>query len=73
MKEPITMMKNIQLPDFDMVQFDTKRENILFPNGYWDELQVCLNFKKMFYYNFKASFTFKRRYGFYILQAYVPT
>jgi len=59
MSEPITMMKNIQLPDFDMVQFDTKRENILFPNGYWDELQ--------------ASFTFKRRYGFYILQAYVPT
>ena len=27
--------------------------------GYWDQLQ--------------AEFTFKRRYGFYILQAYVPT
>uniref|UniRef100_A0A915CM25 Uncharacterized protein n=1 Tax=Ditylenchus dipsaci TaxID=166011 RepID=A0A915CM25_9BILA len=37
----------------------TPDEKIFFPNGYWDELQVL--------------FTFKRRYGFYILQAYVPT
>ncbi|KAI6186786.1 hypothetical protein M3Y98_00170700 [Aphelenchoides besseyi] len=59
MEEPITLMKMIQLPDFDMVQFDTKREISLYPNGYWDQLQ--------------AIFTFKRRYGFYILQAYVPT
>lgn len=59
MVEPITLMKQITLPDFDMIQFDTKRETLLYPNGYWDELQ--------------ASFTFKRRYGFYILQAYVPT
>uniref|UniRef100_A0A914CN19 Uncharacterized protein n=1 Tax=Acrobeloides nanus TaxID=290746 RepID=A0A914CN19_9BILA len=59
MDEPITLMKNIQLPDFDMVQFDTKKENMVYPNGYWDSLQVV--------------FTFKRRYGFYILQAYVPT
>lgn len=73
MDEPITMMKNIQLPDFDMVQFDTKRENILFPNGYWDELQVCYIIQKNYYKFLKASFTFKRRYGFYILQAYVPT
>lgn len=40
MTEPITMMKNITLPDFDMVQFNTHHENILFPNGMWDELQV---------------------------------
>uniref|UniRef100_A0A914HWQ0 Uncharacterized protein n=1 Tax=Globodera rostochiensis TaxID=31243 RepID=A0A914HWQ0_GLORO len=59
MAEPITMMKPIQLPDFDMIQFATKRVSVLYPNGYWDELQ--------------ARFTFKRRYGFYILQAYVPT
>lgn len=26
MADPVTMMKIIQLPDFDMVQFDTKRE-----------------------------------------------
>ncbi|KAI6189719.1 hypothetical protein M3Y97_00039100 [Aphelenchoides bicaudatus] len=59
MEDPVTMMKVIQLPDFDMVQFDTKREISLYPNGFWDQLQVV--------------FTFKRRYGFYILQAYVPT
>ncbi|TKR86927.1 hypothetical protein L596_011423 [Steinernema carpocapsae] len=26
MEEPVTLMKNIQLPDFDMVQFNTKRQ-----------------------------------------------
>lgn len=40
MVEPITLMKQISLPDFDMIQFDTKRETLLYPNGYWDELQV---------------------------------
>ncbi|KAI6239238.1 hypothetical protein M3Y99_00598300 [Aphelenchoides fujianensis] len=59
MEEPITMMNKIQLPDFDLVQFDTKREKSEYPNGNWDQLSV--------------SFTFKRRYGFYILQAYFPT
>ncbi|KAI6216417.1 hypothetical protein M3Y99_01822500 [Aphelenchoides fujianensis] len=58
MEEPITMMNKIQLPDFDLVQFDTKREKSEYPNGNWDQLSV--------------SFTFKRRYGFYILQAYFP-
>lgn len=33
MVEPITMMKVIQLPDFDMIQFDTKRVAVLYPNG----------------------------------------
>ncbi|VDO82739.1 unnamed protein product [Heligmosomoides polygyrus] len=59
MEEAVTLMKPIQLPDFDMVHFETKKENLLYPNGYWDQLQVV--------------FTFKRRYGFYIIQAYVPT
>ncbi|CAD5225083.1 unnamed protein product [Bursaphelenchus okinawaensis] len=59
MDEPITLMKVIQLPDFDMVQYDTRTEKFYYPNGNWDQLQ--------------AVFTFKRRYGFYILQAYVPT
>lgn len=30
-----------------------------YPGGYWDEMWVV--------------FTFKRRYGWYILQAYIPT
>ncbi|CAI4229778.1 unnamed protein product [Auanema sp. JU1783] len=59
MEEPVTLMKEIQLPDFDMVHFETRKRNLLYPNGYWDQLQVV--------------FTFKRRYGFYIIQAYVPT
>jgi cation transporter family protein len=73
MDEPITLMKNIQLPDFDMVQFDTKRENMLYPNGYWDQLQVSTSYHCKESSRFQATFTFKRRYGFYILQAYVPT
>ncbi|VDK64159.1 unnamed protein product [Anisakis simplex] len=59
MDEAVTLMKQIQLPDFDMVFFRANNETMLYPNGYWDQLQVV--------------FTFKRRYGFYILQAYVPT
>ncbi|KAL3986095.1 Neurotransmitter-gated ion-channel ligand binding domain family protein [Acanthocheilonema viteae] len=59
MDHAITLMKPLQLPDFDLVCYRTNNETILYPNGYWDQLQVI--------------FTFKRRYGFYILQAYVPT
>uniref|UniRef100_A0AC35F589 Uncharacterized protein n=1 Tax=Panagrolaimus sp. PS1159 TaxID=55785 RepID=A0AC35F589_9BILA len=59
MHEPITLVRKIQLPDFDLVRWETRKENMFYPNGYWDQLQ--------------AEFTFKRRYGFYILQAYVPT
>uniref|UniRef100_A0A9J2PMP4 Neurotransmitter-gated ion-channel transmembrane domain-containing protein n=1 Tax=Ascaris lumbricoides TaxID=6252 RepID=A0A9J2PMP4_ASCLU len=59
MDEAVTLMRPIQLPDFDLVLFRANNETMLYPNGYWDQLQVV--------------FTFKRRYGFYILQAYVPT
>uniref|UniRef100_A0A8R1XN20 Uncharacterized protein n=2 Tax=Onchocerca TaxID=6281 RepID=A0A8R1XN20_ONCVO len=59
MDNAITLMKPVQLPDFDLVSYKISNETILYPNGYWDQLQV--------------TFTFKRRYGFYILQAYVPT
>ncbi|CAD6193919.1 unnamed protein product [Caenorhabditis auriculariae] len=59
MEDAVTLMKPIQLPDFDMVHYSTKKETLFYPNGYWDQLQV--------------TFTFKRRYGFYIIQAYVPT
>ncbi|KAF8383340.1 mod-1 [Pristionchus pacificus] len=56
---PITFIHYIQLPDFDMVEFKVQKRNLLYPNGQWDQLEV--------------EFTFKRRYGFYIIQAYVPT
>lgn len=40
MDEPVTLMKKIELPDFDMVHFEVKKETLLYPNGYWDQLQV---------------------------------
>lgn len=39
MAEPITLMKQIQLPDFDMIQFDTKRVAVLYPNGFLEEIE----------------------------------
>ncbi|EFO17222.2 hypothetical protein LOAG_11278 [Loa loa] len=59
MDNAITWMKPVQLPDFDLVSYRIINETVLYPNGHWDQLQVI--------------FTFKRRYGFYILQAYIPT
>ncbi|VDD93183.1 unnamed protein product [Enterobius vermicularis] len=59
MEKAVTLTKNIQLPDFDLVSFNAYHEKMLYPNGPWDQLRV--------------TFKFKRRYGFYILQAYVPT
>uniref|UniRef100_A0A915Q1Z7 Ligand-gated ion channel 50 n=1 Tax=Setaria digitata TaxID=48799 RepID=A0A915Q1Z7_9BILA len=59
MDNAVTLMKPIQLPDFDLACYKINNETMLYPNGYWDQLQVI--------------FTFRRRYGFYILQAYIPT
>uniref|UniRef100_A0A158R465 Ligand-gated ion channel 50 n=1 Tax=Syphacia muris TaxID=451379 RepID=A0A158R465_9BILA len=59
MEEAVTLTKKIQLPDFDLASFDAYHEKMIYPNGPWDQLRV--------------TFKFKRRYGFYILQAYVPT
>ncbi|KHJ98606.1 hypothetical protein OESDEN_01409 [Oesophagostomum dentatum] len=70
MDEAVTLMKPIQLPDFDLVNFVTKKENLLYPNGYWDQLQASCPTAVNY---FQVVFTFKRRYGFYIIQAYVPT
>lgn len=56
---PITLMKRIELPDFDLVGFAADNNTLQYPNGLWDQLN--------------ATFVFRRRYGFYILQAYIPT
>ncbi|VDM97355.1 unnamed protein product, partial [Thelazia callipaeda] len=40
MDEAVTLMKPIQLPDFDLVCYETKNETMFYPNGYWDQLQV---------------------------------
>uniref|UniRef100_A0A0N4ZTQ9 Ligand-gated ion channel 50 n=1 Tax=Parastrongyloides trichosuri TaxID=131310 RepID=A0A0N4ZTQ9_PARTI len=59
MQDAITLLNSNQLPDFDMVNFKTYKRIMEYPNGLWDQLRV--------------KFFFKRRYGFYILQAYIPT
>uniref|UniRef100_A0AC35TUX5 Integrator complex subunit 11 n=1 Tax=Rhabditophanes sp. KR3021 TaxID=114890 RepID=A0AC35TUX5_9BILA len=59
MEEAITLMKEIQLPDFDLVNYKTVGEVVEYPNGMWSQLRFSLKFK--------------RRYGYYILQVFLPT
>uniref|UniRef100_A0A914KLE8 Uncharacterized protein n=1 Tax=Meloidogyne incognita TaxID=6306 RepID=A0A914KLE8_MELIC len=57
---PIILLKpNITLPDYVLVDFKASSVKRLYPPGIWNELV--------------ATFTFKRLYGFYILQVYIPT
>ncbi|KAK6025817.1 Neurotransmitter-gated ion-channel ligand binding domain protein [Ostertagia ostertagi] len=56
---PVMLLKPIQLPDFEMVNFSVIAVEQMYPAGWWDELTV--------------AFVFKRRYGWYILQGYIPT
>ncbi|VDM97971.1 unnamed protein product [Thelazia callipaeda] len=55
----VLMFKDIELPDFTLVNYTFSRTEAEYAAGLWDELMV--------------SFTFKRRYGWYILQGYIPT
>uniref|UniRef100_A0A915Q5B1 Neurotransmitter-gated ion-channel ligand-binding domain-containing protein n=1 Tax=Setaria digitata TaxID=48799 RepID=A0A915Q5B1_9BILA len=55
----VLMFKDIELPDFTLVNYTTSITEAEYAAGLWDELTV--------------SFTFKRRYGWYILQGYIPT
>lgn len=56
---PITLIKKMELPDFTLIDWQAHHSTVQYPNGAWDQL--------------RAEFVFKRRYGFFILQAYVPT
>ncbi|EYB86944.1 hypothetical protein Y032_0271g909 [Ancylostoma ceylanicum] len=56
---PVMLLKPIQLPDFELVNFSVIAVEQMYPAGWWDELTV--------------AFVFKRRYGWYILQGYIPT
>jgi len=56
--EPISILKVIKLPDYNLVHFASSSIKRNYPPGIWNELI--------------ATFVFQRRYGFYILQAYLP-
>ncbi|KAI1696194.1 neurotransmitter-gated ion-channel ligand binding domain-containing protein [Ditylenchus destructor] len=56
---PVMLLKTIELPDFVLVNFSVIAIEQMYPAGWWDELTV--------------AFVFKRRYGWYILQGYIPT
>uniref|UniRef100_A0A915E1V6 Uncharacterized protein n=1 Tax=Ditylenchus dipsaci TaxID=166011 RepID=A0A915E1V6_9BILA len=47
------------LPDFELIDFTHRRSTLLYTAGLWDQLEVV--------------FSFRRLYGFYILQAFMPT
>lgn len=52
-------MGPIELADFSLVDIKTEHFRLPYPNGLWDRLKV--------------TFSFNRRYGFYLFQAYFPT
>uniref|UniRef100_A0A914W1Z9 Uncharacterized protein n=1 Tax=Plectus sambesii TaxID=2011161 RepID=A0A914W1Z9_9BILA len=56
---PVILFKEIELPDFTMVNYSVVAVEQMYPAGWWDELTV--------------TFVFRRRYGWYILQGYIPT
>uniref|UniRef100_A0AC35UGA7 Ligand-gated ion channel 50 n=1 Tax=Rhabditophanes sp. KR3021 TaxID=114890 RepID=A0AC35UGA7_9BILA len=48
-----------KLPDYQLVKCSWSKSNFFYPAGNWDQL--------------KAIFIFKRNYGYYILQLYLPS
>jgi len=56
---PVLLFKDIELPDFSLVNYSVVAVEQMYPAGWWDELTV--------------TFVFRRRYGWYILQGYIPT
>ncbi|CAG9538766.1 unnamed protein product [Cercopithifilaria johnstoni] len=48
-----------KLPDFELTHYAWQKQQFYYPAGQWDQL--------------KATFYFRRTYGYYILQLYMPT
>ncbi|GMR41908.1 hypothetical protein PMAYCL1PPCAC_12103 [Pristionchus mayeri] len=55
----LIQFKDIELPDFTMYNYSTTSNKQYYAAGYWDELTV--------------TFYFRRRYGWYLLQGFIPT
>jgi hypothetical protein len=55
--DPVTLMNEVRLPDFQLINWMTSEKRVSYPNGRWDELEV--------------EFRFQRQYGFFILQVCV--
>uniref|UniRef100_A0A1I7RWI6 Neur_chan_memb domain-containing protein n=2 Tax=Bursaphelenchus xylophilus TaxID=6326 RepID=A0A1I7RWI6_BURXY len=48
-----------KLPDFELISFEHAHQTLVYTAGLWDQLEVV--------------FKFRRLYGFYVLQAFLPT
>lgn len=48
-----------KLPDFELYRYTWQKNNFYYPAGEWDQL--------------RSTFYFRRTYGYYILQLYMPT
>ncbi|KAE9549303.1 hypothetical protein FO519_007484 [Halicephalobus sp. NKZ332] len=56
---PVEIIGNINLPDFMLTHYVHEKATFHYPAGIWDQLNIKLYFR--------------RSYGFYILQIYLPT
>ena len=57
--DPVYPLRDLLLPDFDLKKILPEIKEIIYPAGKWDTLTV--------------TFTFKRRYVWYFMQAFIPT
>lgn len=60
MEKAVTLTKNIQLPDFDLVSFNAYHEKMLYPNGPWDQLRVHFFSFYITYQTFTCKRCFKK-------------
>uniref|UniRef100_A0AC35GLX0 Uncharacterized protein n=1 Tax=Panagrolaimus sp. PS1159 TaxID=55785 RepID=A0AC35GLX0_9BILA len=56
---PVEIIGNINLPDFVITHYVHEKNTFEYPAGTWDQLNIRLYFR--------------RSYGFYVLQIYLPT